>query len=629
MARSDEIPVPQPTGEPRSFSLPGTLAQRWNALAVAACGATVLVMGYRHRWTNDDALIYTRAVRQILAGNGPVFNVAERAETSTGTLWQWLLAAGSAVPGVDDPLRLAVALGLLLTVVGYLLALDGTRRMIRLSRPAGALLPVGVVLLLPLAATWDYATSGLETGLSFAYLGGCWWLLVHARVLRARAGGGGPALPATAFALGLGPLVRPDLALVSGLFLVALWLMWRPGWRTTLGWAGAAAALPVAYEVFRAGYYGVLVPLPAIAKEASGTEWRFGWDYLLNTLNTYALWVPLGLVTAYALHAAARRALGRPPEDAHAPDGAQAPDGPHEPDDSHEPEGTRRPGAVHVADAALVGAPVVAGLLSAFFVVKIGGDFMHGRMVLPALFLVLLPVFLLPYGRMTAALAGAVGVWGLVCALALRPPIESPDDPRIVFDSHTVYQHILGDRHPVGQLAHTTTPRAFTTAARHTIESGKHGLVLRLPYDKGYPVVPLAPHVRAPVAAAEARLGHAGAVLPLDGFVIDILGLANPLGAHTEPVSHKKAGHEKPIDRAWIVADVTAPGTSVPGVDSGDVRAARHALTCGPLPELLASTREAMSPARFWGNLTGAWDRTRMRIPADPVEAERTLCRRP
>ncbi|WP_369207686.1 hypothetical protein [Streptomyces sp. PU-14G] len=187
MARPDEIPVPQPTEEPRSFSLPGTLAQRWNALAVAACGATVLVMGYRHRWTNDDALIYTRAVRQILAGNGPVFNVAERAETSTGTLWQWLLAAGSAVPGVDDPLRLAVALGLLLTVVGYLLALDGTRRMIRLTRPAGALLPVGVVLLLPLCATWDYATSGLETGLSFAYLGGCWWLLVHARTLRARA----------------------------------------------------------------------------------------------------------------------------------------------------------------------------------------------------------------------------------------------------------------------------------------------------------------------------------------------------------------------------------------------------------------------------------------------------------
>ncbi|MGX9227252.1 hypothetical protein ACWV95_15215 [Streptomyces albus] len=298
------FPSPNRPPEHGFFGLPGTLAQRWNAFAVAACGAVVLVMGYRHRWTNDDALIYTRAVRQILAGNGPVFNVQERAESSTGTLWQWLLAAGGALPGVSDPLRLAVALGLLLTVAGYLLALDGTRRMLRIHRPAGALLPAGVLVLLPLCATWDYATSGLETGLSFAYLGGAWWLLVRARTLLGRAhdapaGRGRPALAPTAFALGLGPLVRPDLALVSGVFLAALWLLWRPPLRTTLGWAGAAAALPCAYEIFRAGYYGVLVPLPALAKEASGTQWQFGWDYLRNTLDPYLLWIPLSLLAGY------------------------------------------------------------------------------------------------------------------------------------------------------------------------------------------------------------------------------------------------------------------------------------------------------------------------------------------
>ncbi|MFF9554952.1 hypothetical protein ACF1DY_03865 [Streptomyces albus] len=789
MSRSDELPVPQPTPGTRAFGLPGTLAQRWNALAVAVCGAVVLVMGYRHRWTNDDALIYTRAVRQILAGNGPVFNVQERAESSTGTLWQWLLAAGGALPGVSDPLRLAVALGLLLTVAGYLLALDGTRRMLRVHRPAGALLPAGVLVLLPLSATWDYATSGLETGLSFAYLGGAWWLLVRARTLRAAhdapAGRGRPALAPTAFALCLGPLVRPDLALVSGVFLVALWLLWRPPLRTTLGWAGAAAALPCAYEIFRAGYYGVLVPLPALAKEASGTQWQFGWDYLRNTLDPYLLWIPLSLLAGYigyrtygvcrARGAAAMAGTPAAPEtsaargapamagtpatpdasaardtsatadtpatpDASAARGTSAtadasatsatsaepgapasPGAPAEPGGavttgtSAEPggavttgtpaetgcavaagtsatpgttgapgtpatfgttvtpggpaaPGTVTPGTAapagsaigggsavgaslphgvparrwmrwwgrprdgravsrpYTADAVLVGAPVAAGLLSAFFVVKIGGDFMHGRMVLPALFLLLLPVFLLPLGRAATVLAGALAAWAVVCGLLLRPPLESPDDPRIVFDSHTVYQRVLGDTHPVGQSAHTERRLAFTDAARHTLRTGRHALVLRLPHDAGYPVVPLAPHVRAPVAAAEARLGHAGAVLPLDGFVIDTLGLSNPLGAHTEPTSRRKAGHEKPLDRAWVVADVTAPGTRVPGVDPDRVRAARHALTCGPLPELLASAREPLTPGRFWSNLTGAWDRTRFRIPADPVEAERRLC---
>ncbi|MEU2725014.1 hypothetical protein [Streptomyces smyrnaeus] len=622
MSSSDEIPVPQPAEGPRAFGLPGTLAQRWNALAVAACGTAVLVLGYRHRWTNDDALIYTRTVRQILAGNGPVYNVGERVETSTGTLWQWLLAAGSTVPGVDDPLRLAVALGLLLTVAGFLLALDGTRRMIRLRHPAGALLPAGVLVLLPLCATWDYATSGLETGLTFTYLGGCWWLLVRARAgldrtatARAapdqatgdrtttdqaapdRTAPGGRALPAIAFALGLGPLVRPDLTLVSAVFLAALWLMWRPAPRTTLGWAGAALALPLAYELFRAGYYGVLVPLPAIAKEASGTQWEYGWGYLVNTLHPYALWVPLGLLAAFGLRELARRARGW----------------------SAQP--------VRTADAALVAAPVVTGALSVLFVVKVGGDFMHGRMILPGLFLMLLPAFLLPYGRAAAALASAVGVWGLVCLLAFRPPLESPDDGRIIFDSHSIYQQALGARHPVSQHDHVAAPRTFTKVAQRAVREGEHTLVLRLPHDAGYPLVRMAPHVRAPVGGAEARLGLAGAVLPLDGVVVDLLGLGNPLGAHTEPTAHAKAGHEKPLDRAWVVADLTAPGTPVPsGVDPRRVAAARHALTCGPLPDLLASTRAPLTADRFWSNLTGSWSRTHLRIPADPLAAERHLC---
>ncbi|MBO8196637.1 hypothetical protein ITI46_34155, partial [Streptomyces oryzae] len=560
---ADELPVPQPATGGRAFALPGTLAQRWNALAVAACGATVLVLGYRHRWTNDDALIYTRTVRQILAGNGPVYNVGERVETSTGTLWQWLLAAGSALPGVDDPLRLAVVLGLPLTVAGFLLALDGTRRMIRLRRPAGALLPAGVLVLLPLCATWDYATSGLETGLSFCYLGGCWWLLVRARATTGPPATGGPALYATVFAFGLGPLVRPDLTLVGAVFLAALWLMRRPALRTTLCWAVTALALPLAYEIFRAGYYGVLVPLPAIAKEASGTQWGYGWGYLLNTLDPYVLWVPLGLLAAFGVRELVRRAFGR---------------------------SARTARTARAADAALVAAPLVAGVLSALFVVKVGGDFMHGRMVLPALFLVLLPAFLLPYGRAAAAVVSAVGVWSLVCLVTLRPPYESPDDGRIIFDSHTVYQRALGATHPVSRHAHTAPPRDFTKVARRAVREGGHTLVLRLPGDAGFPLVPMAAHVRAPVAGAEARLGLAGAMLPLDGLVVDLLGLGNPLGAHTEPVAHTKAGHEKPLDRAWIVAELTAPGSPVPhGVDPRRVRAARHALTCGPVPELLAS----------------------------------------
>ncbi|WP_344532191.1 hypothetical protein [Streptomyces albiaxialis] len=593
----------QATGGTRGFSLPGTLAQRWNACLVAACGLAVLIGGYAHRWANDDALIYTRAVRQILAGNGPVYNIGERAESSTGTLWQWLLVAGSAVPGVADPLRLAVALGLLLTVAGYVLALDGTRRLWRLRRPSGALmLPAGVLVLLPLRAVWDYATSGLETGLSFFWLGLSWWLLVRARA--ARAEGGRVRTGVTVFVFGLGPLVRPDLTLVTVLFLAALWVMERPSGRSLAKWSCVAGALPFGYEVFRAGYYGVLVPLPAIAKEASGTQWQYGFDYLRNTLVPYYLWVPLLLLAAFAAAGAVRaRRRGRVP-------GLR--------------DRTRQ------ADAALVAAPVLAGLLSAFFVVKVGGDFMHGRMVLPALFLVLLPVALLPYGRETRVLSAALAVWAVACATLCRPPIESPE-PRIVFDSHTVYQRGLDHPHPTSQavhVAHDLPVVDAVRAARNAQERhGTRSLVLETVDDAQYPVLPLAPHVKADLAATESRLGNVGALLPLDALAVDTLGLANPLGAHTLPTRHSKAGHEKPLDRAWAVADLTPPGTPLPAyVDPLRVRAARHALTCGRLAELQASVRAPMTPGRFLQNLGGAWSRTQFRIPADPVAAERQEC---
>ena len=591
----------QATEEARGFSLPGTLAQRWNACLVSVCGLAVLLGGYTHRWTNDDALIYTRAVRQILAGNGPVYNIGERAESSTGTLWQWLLVAGSAVPGVADPLRLAVALGLLLTVAGYVLALDGTRRLWRLRHPSGAMLPVGVLVLLPLCATWDYATSGLETGLSFGWLGLSWWLLVGAR-------GGAGRTGLTVFVLGLGPLVRPDLTLVSVVFLAALWIVERPSGRALAAWAGVAGALPVGYEVFRAGYYGILVPLPAIAKEASDTQWQYGFDYLRNTVVPYHLWVPFLLLAAFGT-VAALRARGRARRQGRGPllrdRGRQA-------------------------DTAVVTAPVLAGLLSAFFVAKVGGDFMHGRMVLPALFLVMLPVALLPYGRWTRGLSAALGVWAVACAALFRPPFESPEY-RIVYDSHRVYQHGLDHPHPTSQAVHFAhdlmVTRTVRAAQRGQEQGGPRSLVLETVYNEQYPTLPLAPRVRARGAVAEARLGNAGLLQPLDGLAVDTLGLANPLGAHTLPTRHFKAGHDKPLDRAWIVADLTAPGTPLPAyVDPLRVRAARHALTCGRLAELQASVRAPMTPGRFLKNLTGSWSRTQFRIPADPVAAERQVC---
>jgi arabinofuranosyltransferase len=55
--------------------------------------AVFAVLAWNRRWMSDDGLIVLRTVRQILAGNGPVFNAGERVESNTSTLWTYLLVA--------------------------------------------------------------------------------------------------------------------------------------------------------------------------------------------------------------------------------------------------------------------------------------------------------------------------------------------------------------------------------------------------------------------------------------------------------------------------------------------------------------------------------------------------------
>lgn len=58
-------------GLPAAVVLPGLLL------------AVYVAVGWLRRFSTDDAFINFRVVKQILAGNGPVFNVGERVETTT------------------------------------------------------------------------------------------------------------------------------------------------------------------------------------------------------------------------------------------------------------------------------------------------------------------------------------------------------------------------------------------------------------------------------------------------------------------------------------------------------------------------------------------------------------------
>jgi arabinofuranosyltransferase len=54
---------------------------------------------WQRRWIADDGLIVLRTVRNLLAGNGPVFNAGERVEANTSTVWSYLVTLGAWIGG--------------------------------------------------------------------------------------------------------------------------------------------------------------------------------------------------------------------------------------------------------------------------------------------------------------------------------------------------------------------------------------------------------------------------------------------------------------------------------------------------------------------------------------------------
>lgn len=549
-------------------------------VGIIAAIAMFGVLAYRRRWMSDDGLIALRTVRQILDGHGPVFNTFERAEVNTSTVWTYLLVLVVGVTG-RDPALVAVVTGWVLAVAGVAIAIDGTRRWHRDRGSHAMIVPAGVLVMLGVFPFWDYATSGLETGLCQFWIATCWWLLVATRrELRMR------RQLAIAVAIGVGPLVRPDFALVSIVFLAAMIALLRPSRRRALGVVCAAFALPFAYEMFRAGYYGVLVPLPAITKNATAAEWARGLDYVRDFAEPYRLWLPLAVLAGLFVYAARRTTLV-----------------------------TR--------DRILIAAPIASALLTLVFVLRVGGDFMHGRMCLPPTFMLLLPAIVVPLRRFAIPAIAVVAGWALVTAIMLADG-KNHATGVTVNDERVGYIRFAHNAHPIRSAVFVAAERGAAAEVDAAFRDGR-----RLLLSEGGLSMAINPQLDAPLVFAVGRLGTGGVIGPLDAIVADTLGLANPIGARITVTNPGMTGHEKMLPWAWLRADFSDPALDASPVEGSPpiaIAAARHAMTCGALKELLDSVRAPLTAGRFWSNLIGALARTRLVIPADPLDAELEFC---
>lgn len=172
------------------------------------------------------------------------------------------------------------------------------------------------------------------------------------------------------------------------------------------------------------GYYGLLTPHTAVAKSASDSQWGSGFNYLQDFISPYWLWLPILVLAIVGFFALARplSTAGRSRHSRAAAAGESTADG-----------STPKTGLFNKpwmnqawmeqarSEKAAVIVMVGCALLHFLYVLRVGGDFMHGRMFLLPLFAVLLPVFVLPlnlYGSIIigAVITGGIALWSLVIA---------------------------------------------------------------------------------------------------------------------------------------------------------------------------------------------------------------------
>ncbi len=564
--------------------------------------------GWQQRWVAEDAFIHFRVVSNLLAGHGPVFNLAERVEASTSPAWVGLLALVRQGTWWDVE-WIAVIIGMIASLVGVLLVGLSARTAVYSAYPASStrqlVVPIGALVICALPPFWDFATSGLETGLVYVWLGACICGLVRAASKFSLKDSGqwldGVQAPIWLLVLiGLGPLIRPDLAVFSVSFLIGVLVTTKPlTWRSVLRILSLMGALPVAYQVFRMGYFGSLVPNTALAKEAGDALWVRGLAYALDLVNPYFLWVPMAAVAWWGL-VLVRGRLWR--------------------------HGYNRLALILAVNA-------MFSVIYALWVVRFGGGFMHGRFLLPAVFVLFGPVgAMLPwfrartaYGNWSATIPTLVVVpWAVVCAFWLQ---WSPTTTG-VFDERTFnVGRSSGYLHPITLSAYKDWPWAQDARRLNELAAEGKGLIA-LEGTLDQPAAWIKPRdaFGDRVISVHQAIGMVGFGAGRDVWIVDALGLADPLAARLQRDVIGLPSHEKRLPEAWIVARFASVDERG-GIPLREVDAARRALRCGDLARLLEATAAPLTLELFVTNIRNAFGLSMLRIPADPVVAEERLCR--
>ena len=601
------------------------------ALSITVAAALFAWGAWQRRWIADDGLIVLRTVRNLLAGNGPVFNQGERVEVNTSAAWTYVVWFFTWLTGAQIE-YVVLGVTMVLSVLAIVFVMLGAGRLHRhRERVAGAtgmiLLPAGVFVYMALPPARDFATSGLETSLVICWIGLVFWLLMR---WATTATPSRVQILSLGFLAGLSWLVRPETVLVGAPVLLMLFCV-KQDWRSRAWLVAVSGFMPVGYQIWRMGYYGLPYPNTAVAKDATEAKWAVGLRYLGDLAGPYLLWVPLVLLLLVAAAILASRTATQ--------SGAE-----YQPPKTLLVRWSMFQRWLHSPTAAVV-MVLAVGLIWFLYELRVGGDFMHGRVLLPVVFILMAPLAMIPVSLPTSAqwrsrelsprgpravaavsLTALVGV--IVWALAVvnsgpeaRPGTISRDG---IVDERAFYVTHTGNSHPLTAADYLAYPRieAMADAIRRTPDGG-----LAMPsgsmdnWDVIPPLGPI-PEGGAGHIVYFINLGMPSMNTDLGTKVYDMVGLAYPLAAHSPRIPYGRIGHDKSLPVDWVVAQqglATKHEWGLPGwIDEDWVTEAQVAITCPDTVQFLSSYQGDLSVQKFFSNIKKAWSYSQYKIDHVP-----------
>jgi len=461
------------------------------SLAILFCGGLAASFWW---WTTDDAFISFRYARNLSEGIGLVFNEGERVEGYSNFLWTLWAAAGLSL-GCEAE-GWANLWGLIFYLGSILLLLWNHNAWNRKIADAKWWIPVAALGAVAHRDWSVWATGGLETSLfTFLLLASYFAFVWHPSSTR--------WLVLSGLLAGLAALTRPDgalPALVLGLFVIAYG---RPRRKAILVYALPFVVVWMTFIGWRLWYYGDVVPNTYYAKSAYLAWYEQGWHYLALYFEKY--WVLLfgpGLLLAVFLIRRIRRPV------LEGADGARW--------------------KLHVLLAAAI------AVTYTFYIVRVGGDFMFARMLIPVtpFYFILLERGLMAIFR-SRPVNGHGALLILLAAMVVTPqPVTG-----------TAWRHGVADE------------RLYYSGERIVLLDHSAEVLRR--YFDGLPV-------RVAFYGDEARVAYK-ARFPI--AVESHAGLTEPEVARQELPERGRVGHEKHASARFLIEERRAHFTfsSVPG----------------------------------------------------------------